>query len=154
MSTKILHTIYIYIYISYLLYINVIKYLYIYNIYIHIFGNIYKEYNVCMTSLLEIFCRCRLKTALEKQHRDPDCVKGSPFSHMDLKLSYIYRIQFKYISILCLYTYIRYICNTYIYIYIYIYAYTHYILYIYICVCIYINIDIHIYIYIYIYIYI
>ena len=115
-----------------------------------------------MASLLEIFCRCRLKTALEKQHRDPDCVKGSPFSHMELKLSYIYRIQFKYISILCIYTYIRYICNTYIYIYIHICIYTLYIVYIYIyiyiyiytCVCIYINIYIHIYIYICINIYI
>ena len=61
----------------------------------------YKEYYVCKTSLFELFFRCWLKTALEKQHKDADSVKGSPVSHIELKLSDIYKIQFKYTSILC-----------------------------------------------------
>ena len=65
---------------------------------------------MCTTSLFEMFFRCRLKTACEKQHKDPDCVKGSPFLHIELKLSYICRIQLKYTSILCIYyIYIIYI---------------------------------------------
>ena len=49
-----------------------------------------------------------------------DCVEGSPFLHIKLKLSYICRIQFIYTSILCiyLYTHIIYIYNIYIYVYI------------------------------------
>ena len=61
----------------------------------------YKEYYVCKTSVFELFFRCWLKTVLEKQHKDADSVKGSPVSHIELKLSDIYKIQFKYTSILC-----------------------------------------------------
>ena len=75
----------------------------------------YKEYYMCTTGLYEMFFRCRLKTACEKQHKDPDCVKVSPFLHIELKLSYICRIQLKYTSILCIY----YIYIIYIYMYIY-----------------------------------
>ena len=58
---------------------------------------------MCARPVSEMFFRCRLETALEKQHKDADCVKGSPFLHIELKLSDIYRIQFKYNSILCIY---------------------------------------------------
>ena len=101
--------------------------IYIY-IYIYIFENIkwmHKEYYVCTASLFELFFRCRLKTALEKQHKEVDCEKGSPFLHIELKLSDIYRIQFTYTSTLCIY--LIYVCiymYRYIHIYTYIYIYT------------------------------
>ena len=99
-------------------------------IYIYISENIkwmHKEYYVCTASLFELFFRCRLKTALEKQHKEADCEKGSPFLDIELKLSDIYRIQFTYTSTLCVYLIYMciYICiyiYTYIYIYIHIYA--------------------------------
>ena len=100
------------------------------DIYIYISENIkwmHKEYYVCTASLFELFFRCRLKTALEKQHKEADCEKGSPFLDIELKLSDIYRIQFTYTSTLCVYLIYMciYICiyiYTYIYIYIHIYA--------------------------------
>ena len=88
---------YIY-YLYYIFYINkcnkcVYIYIYIYvHVYIYIYINIcifentkrmYKEHYVCTISLLfESFFKCRLKTALEKQHKDADCVKGSQFLHI------------------------------------------------------------------------
>ena len=51
-----------------------------------------------------------LKTTLEQQLKNVDCVKGSPFLHielMKLMLSYIHIIQFKYTSILYIYIYIH-----------------------------------------------
>ena len=133
----------------------------------------YKEYYVCKTSVFELFFRCWLKTVLEKQHKDADSVKGSPVSHIELKLSDIYKIQFKYTSILCtsMHIYIeRQIdidIDTDIEIYIYTYIYIKYIyihLYVTFKRCFYVifqNLDalhiacvlICIYIYIYIYIY-
>ena len=51
------------------------------------------------------------KNSTWKTIKNPDCVKGIPLSHVELKLLDIYIIQFKYTSILCI--------SKYPYIYIY-----------------------------------
>ena len=52
-----------------------------------------------------------LETALEKQLKNADCVKGSPFLHIELKLSDIYIIIYIFI-----YIYIYIYMRVYIYI--------------------------------------
>ena len=113
-------------------------------IYIYIYTRILKKLNGCIKSnscprpvSLNYFLgaeKQHLKTALEQQLKNVDCVKGSPFLHielMKLMLSYIHIIQFKYTFIL--------------YIYIYIHIYIYYVIYMYMCI--------YVYIYIYLFIY-
>ena len=49
-----------------------------------------------------------LETALERQLKNADCVKGSPFLHIELKLSDIYIIIYIFIyKYACVYIYIE-----------------------------------------------